>query len=46
MYQVEIDYWCNEFPTLDREEIIDLLEAVNLDIQRENNNEQTTLPNE
>ena len=35
MDQNEIDYWCNEFPMLDREEVIDILEAVQLDEQKE-----------
>ena len=27
----EIEYWCKEFPDLDREDIIDLMEASELD---------------
>ena len=27
----EIEYWMNEYPDLDREEVIELLEAIELD---------------
>ncbi len=27
----ELDYWCNEFPTLERREIEEILEAIELD---------------
>jgi len=36
MDQTEIDYWCKEFPSLDRQEVIDILEAIEND---ENNND-------